>query len=82
MLKRRIEKLEQCFVKPERFILHTVSWDGPDDDKRGGPIGYLLDGKIYPNDDNLVEAIRRDYPPSKGKTTHRVLWEPIYKPKD
>jgi hypothetical protein len=75
-LESRLEKLEQVLVKPEeQFIIHMVVWDMPDD-TRGEPIGYLVNGKVYPNDEHIGEAIRRDYPPSKGKTTHFVLWEP------
>lgn len=50
-LANRVTKLESKLGTEEEksFILHTVSWDEPDDDERGEPIGYLLDGKIYPN---------------------------------
>lgn len=76
-LESRLEKLEQALAKHEKnFIIHRVIWDVPDD-TRGEPVGYLVNGKVYPNDENIGEAISADMGVPK---THciRVLWEPVY----
>lgn len=70
-LRKRVDKLEPMFKPEETIVIHRVIWDGDN------PTGYLLDGKVYPNDDTLEDAIHRDYPPLQGKVI-RVLWEPVY----
>ena len=76
-LESRLEKLEQALAKhEENFIIHRVIWDVPDD-TRGEPVGYLVNGKVYPNDKNINEAIRADLG-DVGENCIQTLWEPIY----
>ena len=76
-LSNRIKKLESALgVEEETIIIHRLIRDMPND-TRGEPIDYLVNGKIYPNEKNINEAIRADLGDVDAHCI-QTLWEPIY----
>ena len=76
-LANRIEKLESKIgTKEEVILIHRVIRDMPND-ARGEPTHYLVNGKLYKNDDTINEAVRADLG-DVGENCIQTLWEPIY----
>ena len=76
-LANRVTKLESKLgTEEENIIIHRVIWEAPNDE-RGEPTHYLVNGKLYKNDDTITEAIRADLGDVDAHCI-RVLWEPYY----
>lgn len=69
-LANRVAKLENKFGVEEKTFIIRVIWDGEE------PTHYLVNGKLYKNDDAISEAIRADLGDVDAHCI-RVLWEPI-----